>query len=54
MSVAATILIADDYNTMIGLVRKLLRRLGFRAIGGAAAVKPQAKHYALVIADPGR
>ena len=58
MSADATmpILIVDDYNTMVRILRNLLRQLGFTNIdeasdGGAALAKLQAKHYALVISD---
>lgn len=50
------ILIVDDYNTMIRIVRNLLRQLGFTNIdeandGASALVKMRAKQYALVISD---
>ncbi len=50
------ILIVDDYNTTIRIVRNLLRQLGFtnidEASGAAAALaKMKARHYALVISD---
>lgn len=58
MSVSMTmpILIVDDYNTMIRILRNLLRQLGFTNIdeandGGAALAKMRAKDYALVISD---
>ncbi len=58
MSVSMTmpILIVDDYNTMIRILRNLLRQLGFTNIdeasdGGAALTKMRAKDYALVISD---
>jgi two-component system chemotaxis response regulator CheY len=58
MSVSMTmpILIVDDYNTMIRILRNLLRQLGFSNIdeandGGAALAKMRAKDYALVISD---
>lgn len=58
MSVSMTmpILIVDDYNTMIRILRNLLRQLGFTNIdeandGAAALTKMRAKDYALVISD---
>lgn len=56
VSMAMPILIVDDYNTMIRILRNLLRQLGFTNIdeacdGAAALAKLRAKHYALVISD---
>ena len=58
MSVSMTmpILIVDDYNTMIRIMRNLLRQLGFTNIdeasdGRTALSKMQAKSYGLVISD---
>ena len=58
MSVSMTmpILIVDDYNTMIRIMRNLLRQLGFTNIdeacdGRTARAKMQSKEYALVISD---
>lgn len=58
MSVSMTmpILIVDDYNTMIRILRNLLRQLGFCNIdeacdGRTALAKLRAKSYALVISD---
>ncbi|GIK49622.1 MAG: response regulator [Hyphomonadaceae bacterium] len=58
MSVSMTmpILIVDDYNTMIRILRNLLRQLGFSQIdeandGAAALAKMRAKPYGLVISD---
>jgi two-component system, chemotaxis family, chemotaxis protein CheY len=58
MSVSMTmpILIVDDYNTMIRIMRNLLRQLGFTNIdeandGAAALAKMRNKDYALVISD---
>lgn len=58
MSVSTTmpILIVDDYNTMIRILRNLLRRLGFTHIeeagdADAALSKLRSKRYAMVIAD---
>lgn len=58
MSVSMTmpILIVDDYNTMIRILRNLLRQLGFSNIdeasdGRTALAKMSQKTYALVISD---
>jgi two-component system chemotaxis response regulator CheY len=56
VSLSAPILIVDDYNTMIRILRNLLRQLGFTNIdeasdGRTALAKMQAKSYALVISD---
>jgi two-component system chemotaxis response regulator CheY len=58
MAVTTTmpILIVDDYNTMIRILRNLLRQLGFTQIdeasdGRTALAKMQAKTYGLVISD---
>lgn len=58
MSVSMTmpILIVDDYNTMIRIMRNLLRQLGFSNIdeatdGRTALTKLRAKEYGLVISD---
>lgn len=58
MSVSMTmpILIVDDYNTMIRILRNLLRQLGFTNIdeasdGRTALAKMSTKSYALVISD---
>jgi len=52
----APILIVDDYNTMIRIMRNLLRQLGFTNIdeasdGRAALTKLRTKDYQLVITD---
>lgn len=56
VSMAMPILIVDDYNTMIRILRNLLRQLGFTNIdeasdGRTALAKMQSKSYALVISD---
>ena len=50
------ILVVDDYNTMIRIIRNLLRQLGFQDIddandGTAALAKMRDKKYGLVISD---
>ncbi len=56
VSMTMPILIVDDYNTMIRILRNLLRQLGFSNIdeandGAAALAKMRTKEYALVISD---
>lgn len=56
VSMSMPILIVDDYNTMIRILRNLLRQLGFTQIdeacdGATALAKMRAKDYALVISD---
>jgi two-component system chemotaxis response regulator CheY len=56
VSMSMPILIVDDYNTMIRILRNLLRQLGFSNIdeacdGRAALAKLRQKDYALVISD---
>jgi two-component system chemotaxis response regulator CheY len=50
------ILVVDDYNTMIRIIRNLLRQLGFQDIddapdGSVALSKMHSKRYGLVISD---
>src|SRR5918911_4272679 len=50
------ILIVDDYNTMIRIIRNLLQQLGFKDIddasdGTAALSKLRGRRYGLVISD---
>ena len=50
------ILVVDDYNTMIRIIRNLLRQLGFKTIdeatdGAEALSKMRSKPYSLVISD---
>ena len=50
------ILVVDDYNTMIRIIRNLLKQLGFEEIddasdGSAALDKLREKRYGLVISD---
>ncbi|HVV32222.1 MAG TPA: response regulator [Vitreimonas sp.] len=56
VSPSMPILIVDDYNTMIRILRNLLRQLGFSNIdeasdGRTALTKLRTKEYALVISD---
>ena len=50
------ILVVDDYNTMVRIIRNLLRQLGFNDVddasdGTAALTKMNVKKYGLVISD---
>src|SRR5205085_6802143 len=50
------ILVVDDYNTMIRIIRNLLRQLGFEDVddasdGSAALGKLRGRRYGLVISD---
>ena len=51
-----SILIVDDYNTMIRIIRNLLKQLGFENVdeatdGTSALAKMRKKSYELVISD---
>src|SRR5580698_9348906 len=51
-----SVLVVDDYSTMVRIIRNLLRQLGFTDVddaadGSAALAKMHAKHYGLVISD---
>ena len=51
-----SVLVVDDYSTMIRIIRNLLRQLGFTDVddaadGSAALAKMHAKRYGLVISD---
>jgi two-component system chemotaxis response regulator CheY len=51
-----SVLVVDDYGTMVRIIRNLLRQLGFADVddasdGAAALAKMHAKHYGLVISD---
>jgi two-component system chemotaxis response regulator CheY len=50
------VLVVDDYNTMIRIIRNLLKQLGFEDVddasdGSAALTKMRDKKYGLVISD---
>jgi two-component system chemotaxis response regulator CheY len=50
------VLVVDDYNTMIRIIRNLLRQLGFTDVdeandGSAALAKMRKRKYGLVISD---
>jgi two-component system chemotaxis response regulator CheY len=53
---AMPVLVVDDYNTMVRIIRNLLRQLGFESIddasdGVAALAKMRTRKYGLVISD---
>jgi len=53
---AMPVLVVDDYNTMVRIIRNLLRQLGFETIdeasdGTAALAKMRQRRYGLVISD---
>ena len=53
---AMPVLVVDDYNTMIRIIRNLLKQLGFRDVDDAATARPRSrkmreKKYGLVISD---
>src|SRR5260221_691833 len=50
------VLVVDDYNTMIRIIRNLLKQIGFEDVddasdGASALAKMRAKKYGLVISD---
>ena len=50
------ILVVDDYNTMVRIIRNLLRQLGFQDVdeasdGASALTKMRQRAYGLVISD---
>src|ERR1700716_4685944 len=50
------VLVVDDYNTMIRIIRNLLKQIGFQDIddaadGSAALARMRHKQYGLVISD---
>ncbi len=53
---AMSILIVDDYKTMLRIIRNLLKQVGFDNVdeatdGASALAKMRAKNYGLVISD---
>ena len=50
------VLVVDDYNTMVRIIRNLLKQLGFQDVddasnGASALAKLRARKYGLVISD---
>jgi two-component system chemotaxis response regulator CheY len=56
VDITMPILVVDDYNTMVRIIRNLLRQLGFADVdeasdGSIALSKMHIKRYSLVISD---
>ena len=56
VDLSMSVLVVDDYNTMIRIIRNLLKQLGFDDVddasdGATALAKMRAKKYGLVISD---
>ena len=56
LDVSMRILVVDDYNTMIRIIRNLLKQLGFENVddatdGASALAKMRERSYGLVISD---
>jgi len=56
VNLAMPVLIVDDYNTMVRIIRNLLRQLGFENVdeacdGSTAIAKMRERDYGLVISD---
>ena len=56
VDLSMSVLVVDDYNTMIRIIRNLLKQLGFENIddasdGSEALNKMRGKKYGLVISD---
>ena len=56
VDLSMSVLVVDDYSTMVRIIRNLLKQLGFENIddasdGSAALDKLRAKRYGLVISD---
>ena len=56
VNLSMSVLVVDDYSTMIRIIRNLLKQLGFENIddasdGSAALEKLKVKKYGLVISD---
>ena len=56
VDLSTPVLVVDDYNTMVRIIRNLLRQLGFQHIddandGSLALAKMRERKYGLVISD---
>jgi two-component system, chemotaxis family, chemotaxis protein CheY len=56
LNLSMPVLVVDDYNTMVRIIRNLLKQLGFDDVddapdGATALTKMRAKKYGLVISD---
>src|SRR3982074_720225 len=56
VDLSMSVLVVDDYNTMIRIIRNLLKQLGFADVddatdGSAAPARMRERRYGLVISD---
>src|SRR5713226_7434408 len=56
VNLSMPVLVVDDYNTMVRIIRNLLKQLGFEDVddasdGASALAKMRARKYGLVISD---
>jgi len=56
VDLSMSVLVVDDYNTMVRIIRNLLRQIGFQDVddacnGAAALAKLRGRKYGLVISD---
>src|SRR5499433_3997537 len=56
VDLSMSVLVVDDYNTMVRIIRNLLKQIGFMDVddasdGASALVKMRARKYGLVISD---
>jgi two-component system chemotaxis response regulator CheY len=56
VNLSMPVLVVDDYNTMVRIIRNLLKQIGFEDVddasnGASALAKMRAKKYGLVISD---
>ncbi len=56
VDLSMSVLVVDDYNTMVRIIRNLLQQIGFKQIddasdGAAALGKMRERRYGLVISD---
>jgi two-component system, chemotaxis family, chemotaxis protein CheY len=56
VNLSMPVLVVDDYNTMVRIIRNLLKQIGFADVddacdGASALAKMRAKKYGLVISD---
>src|ERR671924_851347 len=56
VNLSMPVLVVDDYNTMVRIIRNLLKQIGFEDVddasdGASALAKMRAKRYGLIISD---
>ena len=56
VNLSMPVLVVDDYNTMVRIIRNLLKQIGFEHVddasdGSAALLKMRERRYGLVISD---